>query len=97
SYRGNSFVDNHAGVAVMYSRDVEMSRNDFADNWGTSAFGLLLKDITDSRVSGNRFRRNTVGIFAEGANRIEISANDFVSNGRALKLMANSMDSIIRD
>lgn len=95
-YLDNAFVDNEAGVAVMYSKNVEMERNRFAGNWGPSSFGLLLKDITDSRIDGNVFKKNTVGIYAEGANRLEVTRNDFVENGRAVKIMANSMESVFR-
>lgn len=93
SYLDNTFVENESGVAVMYSKNVQMERNRFVDNWGPAAFGLLLKDITDSRIGGNRFEGNTVGIYAEGANRLDVTNNDFVENGRAIKLMANSLDS----
>lgn len=94
SYEANDFVDNDAGVAVMYSKDVWMERNRFVDNWGPTAFGLLLKDITDSRIAGNLFEGNTVGLYAEGVNRVEVVENEFVENGRAIKLMANSLDSV---
>jgi nitrous oxidase accessory protein len=90
SYRRNRFAENGAGVAVMYTRDVVMEENDFDRNRGSSAFGLLLKDITDTRIRGNRFRHNTVALYAEGANRLQVVANDFVGNGWALQLMANS-------
>lgn len=95
-YLDNEFVDNDAGVAVMYSKHVEMLDNRFIDNWGSSAFGLLLKDITDSRITGNTFRKNTVGIYAEGANRIDVLRNEFVENGRAIKIMANSIESVFK-
>jgi len=92
-YRRNHFRRNGAGVAVMYTEDVVIEENDFDEHWGTAAFGLLLKDITDSRIEGNRFRRNSVAIHAEGANRIEVRGNDFVENGWAVRLMANSIES----
>ena len=53
AYTRNTFRGNQAGVAVMYARRVEMTHNEFVDNWGASAFGLLLKDITDSSITGN--------------------------------------------
>ena len=93
TYRGNRFADNGAGVAVMYSSGVVMEDNDFDRNRGTTAFGLLLKDITDSRIAHNRFRQNSVGIHAEGSNRLDVRSNDFVRNGWAVQLMANSNDS----
>lgn len=92
TYRDNRFVDNGAGVAVMYSKGVVMERNDFDRNRGTAAFGLLLKDITDSRIAGNRFRDNSVAIHAEGSNRLQVESNEFLRNGWAVQLMANSED-----
>ncbi|NJD18984.1 MAG: nitrous oxide reductase family maturation protein NosD [Gemmatimonadetes bacterium] len=89
-YVGNTFEDNGAGVAVMYTKNVLMEGNDFRENRGTTSFGLLLKDITDSRILGNRFRDNSVGLHAEGANRVTVQGNDFVSNGWAVKVLANS-------
>ena len=89
-YVGNTFRRNGAGVAVMYTKNVLMEDNDFDENRGGASFGLLLKEITDSRISGNRFRRNSVGIHAEGANRLVVEGNDFVGNGWAIQVLANS-------
>jgi len=94
-YIRNTFSDNGAGVAVMYTRGILMDSNDFRGNRGSAAFGLLLKDITDSEIRGNRFLRNSVGIHAEGANRVRVLGNDFVENGWAVKIMANSEDSSV--
>jgi nitrous oxidase accessory protein len=94
TYRGNAFRRNGAGVAVMYTERVEMVDNEFIDNWGSAAFGLLLKDITDSRIVGNVFERNTTALYAEGLNRTEVTGNDFSRNGRAVKILANSLDNV---
>ena len=93
SYERNVFRRNNAGVAVMYTKNVEMLGNRFERNWGSAAYGLLLKDITDSEIQGNVFLNNTVGIYAEGANRLEVSGNTFENNGWAIKVMANCIDS----
>jgi len=90
-YLRNVFRANNAGVAVMYSKHVTMRENRFEDNWGAAAYGLLLKDIADSAVWGNLFRRNTTAIFAEGANRLSIDGNRFERNGWAIRIMADSM------
>lgn len=92
AYRRNVFRNNGAGVAVMYTERVEMVDNEFSDNWGSAAFGLLLKDITDSRIEGNVFNRNTTALYAEGVNRTEVIGNDFTENGRAIKILANAQD-----
>jgi nitrous oxidase accessory protein len=93
-YLNNTFVRNGAGVAVMYTESVVMEGNDFDENRGGASFGLLLKEITDSRIEGNRFRRNSVGLHAEGASRVEVRGNDFVSNGWAIQVLANSGESV---
>jgi len=91
-YTDNTFRRNGAGVAVMYTREVTMTRNVFDDNRGPSAYGLLLKDISDSRLEANHFGDNTVGLLIEGGGRLAVVANRFTGNGWAVKLMANSSD-----
>jgi nitrous oxidase accessory protein len=95
-YRRNVFAANGAGVAVMYSRRVAMTGNRFEDNSGPAAYGLLLKEIKDSRIAGNVMARNTVGLFAEGVDRTEIMANQFLRNGWAVRLMADATDNVFR-
>ena len=92
SYIENIFRNNGAGVAVMYSRNVHMERNLFEKNWGASAYGILLKDISNSLISNNRFIQNTIGIHMEGSSRIEISRNIFQANGWAIKVQASCDD-----
>nr|WP_220092318.1 nitrous oxide reductase family maturation protein NosD [Aequorivita sp. CIP111184] len=85
-YEYNTFENNGAGVAVMFSKFVDMNHNIFKENWGTTAFGLLLKEINDAKITNNVFQENTVGINVEGSNRIDYSHNDFISNGWAIKV-----------
>lgn len=85
-YKGNTFENNGAGVAVMFSKRIDMHGNTFKKNWGTASFGLLLKEINDAEISGNTFEENTVGISIEGSNRIVYRNNDFISNGWAIKV-----------
>ncbi|KPM46785.1 nitrous oxide reductase family maturation protein NosD [Jiulongibacter sediminis] len=89
AYRDNVFEHNGAGVAVMYSRNVEMTRNKFIRNWGGAAYGILLKDITDSHISQNTFDYNTIGVVMEGCNRIGFEKNVFGNNGTAIRIQAN--------
>ncbi|MHA7130168.1 nitrous oxide reductase family maturation protein NosD [Algoriphagus namhaensis] len=88
-YRKNTFRKNGAGVAVMYTKNVTMIENRFEENWGSSSYGILLKDISDSKVIGNIFQKNTIGIYMEGSSRIDFKQNTFRDNGWALKLMAS--------
>jgi nitrous oxidase accessory protein len=95
-YERNKFEKNGAGVAVMYSKNVNMRYNEFYNNWGSSAYGLLLKDIRDGEVIFNKFNNNTVGIYMEGSNRLIFSNNSFNKNGWALKIMGNCVDNYFK-
>lgn len=95
AYISNIFKANGAGVAVMYSHGVKMFHNFFEENWGDAAYGLLLKEISDSHINGNSFTKNTSGIYMEGASRIQVEKNTFSSNGWGLKIQASCMDNTI--
>ncbi len=95
TYISNTFKSNGAGVAVMYSNHINMYQNIFADNWGSAAYGILLKDISDGTISGNTFQNNSVGIMMEGSSRLKLEKNKFDKNGWALKIQANCMDNFI--
>lgn len=95
NYYNNVFRNNGTGVAVMYTHHVQMRGNYFEKNWGTASYGILLKDITDSEMTGNHFTENTVGIFMEGGNRINILNNEFKNNGWAVRIQANCTDNKI--
>ncbi len=91
-YLHNTFRKNGSGVAVMFTNRVEMTGNRFEENWGGAAYGLLLKEIGDSKLEGNVFYRNTTGLLADGANRLKAIRNDFIDNGWAVKLQASTQD-----
>lgn len=91
-YSDNEFRNNGAGVAVMYTHYIKMTGNKFFDNWGSSSYGLMLKEISDSEISDNYFYQNSIAIYAEGSSRVNFHDNDIVNNGWGLKIMSNSMD-----
>ena len=93
-YLYNRFVNNGAGVAVMYTRNVKMIGNHFEENWGSSAYGLLLKDIRDSEVRQNHFKKNTIGIHLESVSRTHFEENTFNENGYAIRLQASCDDNV---
>ena len=89
AYISNIFRNNGAGVSVMFTHNVKMFNNVFEENWGDDAYGIFLKEISDSYISGNRFMHNTSGIFMEGTNRILVEKNEFSGNGWAMKIQAS--------
>ncbi len=94
-YEDNEFRDNESGVAVMYAKSVHMTNNRFVHNRGSAAYGLLLKEISDSEIGGNVFMENSVGLHMDGSSRNEIIDNDFVRNGWAIRILADAQDNIM--
>ncbi|HZG01875.1 MAG TPA: NosD domain-containing protein, partial [Chitinophagales bacterium] len=95
TYTNNSFTNNGAGVAVMFSKGVHMYNNLFSENIGDAAYGLLLKEISDSEIKNNRFEDNTIAIYMEGTNRIHAKENSFKNNGYALRIQASCNDNTV--
>lgn len=73
-----------------------MLNNHFEQNWGSSAYGILLKDITDSRIQHNTFFKNTIAIHMEGSSRIAIEKNIFKENGWGIKVQSSCDDNNFR-
>ncbi|UJF30342.1 nitrous oxide reductase family maturation protein NosD [Kaistella sp. 97-N-M2] len=94
-YVNNTFDDNNAGVAVMYSNNVGMAGNNFINNWGDASYGLLLKDISFSKIKHNRFQNNTTAILLDGVTKIDFFKNDFENNGWGMKISSNCMENKI--
>ena len=95
TYKGNIFNNNGSGVSVMYSHGVNMQGNTFEGSRGGSAYGILMKEITDSHAEGNHFFNNTCGIYMEGTTRIMVTRNIFEANGWAMKIQASCSDNMI--
>ncbi|MCB9267184.1 MAG: nitrous oxide reductase family maturation protein NosD [Lewinellaceae bacterium] len=96
-YSRNTFRRNGAGVAVMFSRNINMWENRFEYNWGRAAYGLLLKEIYDAEIRNNTFLENTIGVYVEGSTRIRYRHNEFNRNGWALKMSGGCLDNIVNE
>lgn len=91
-YACNTFRKNGAGVAVMFSKKIQMHDNVFEYNWGQAAYALLLKEIYDADIQNNQFRYNTIGILLEGSTRIRYTHNEFTGNGWAVQMSGGCLD-----
>jgi len=96
-YTNNLFEKNGAGVAVMFSKNINMYHNTFTNNWGSASYGLLLKEIYDARIEENIFDGNTMGIKVDGSTRVTYHNNDFENNGWAIKFVGGSYDNKINN
>lgn len=89
------YISNGAGVAIMFSKFMTMHNNTFSDNWGSAAYGVLLKEVNDTELKNNVFKNNTTAINIEGANRVNYFHNDFISNGWAINSRGANYQNII--
>ena len=68
-----------------------MEGNTFADNWGAASYGLLLKEIRDSRhPAATPSARTPSGCYLEGSARNEVTGNTFEGNGWAVRVLADA-------
>ena len=95
TYIQNTFKENGSGVAVMFSKNVVMRYNRFVQNWGSAAYGIMLKEIQGGAVEHNQFVSNTVGIYMEGTSKMKVSGNTFSSNGWAMRVQSSCEANII--
>ncbi|MDX9789491.1 MAG: nitrous oxide reductase family maturation protein NosD [Candidatus Kapaibacterium sp.] len=93
-YKNNIFRNNGSGVAVMYTRNVLMENNVFELNQGAASYGLLLKDIKDSKIINNKLVNNSTGIYIEGGGKNELRGNLIKSNAWAVRILASSTNNV---
>lgn len=91
-FNHNTFDNNNAGVAVMYSVNVDMFHNHFTNNWGDGSYGLLLKDIQFGLIKDNVFDYNTTALFLDGATKLNFEKNYIKNNGWGAKINASSVE-----
>ncbi|MFN3977934.1 MAG: nitrous oxide reductase family maturation protein NosD [Sulfurihydrogenibium azorense] len=95
-YINNTFKNNGAGVAVMYSKNIKMYKNKYIYNRGPANYGLLLKEIVNSELKENLFYKNTIGVYMEDSNRSYFEKNTFKENGSAVRILANCENNIFK-
>jgi nitrous oxidase accessory protein len=90
----NVLAANLLGAALMQSDRLELRGNRIERHReGSSAYGLLLKDIDNLTATDNVIRANLVGIYAEGvavqsSSRARLVGNTIAGNGVGIALQA---------
>jgi nitrous oxidase accessory protein len=89
---GNRVYGNEVGAFIMYSHDIELIDNVFAEAEGLSGMGLGLKDSDAVAVRGNLFLENSIGVHLDNSPSSRDGVNDFdgntfALNGAAVRMM----------
>jgi nitrous oxidase accessory protein len=85
----NRFVNNIAGAAIMYSREIEFRHNLFAHNRGFASYGLLFQDCQNVTADSNIIADNQVGMFFEASSGNRFTRNVIAQNDVALEMFQN--------
>ena len=88
----NSFHDNVAGAAIMYSRGILMRHNVFCRNRGFASFGILFQDSHGLEADSNVVSDNVVGMFLESSTDNTFHHNTIALNNCALQMFQNSVN-----
>jgi nitrous oxidase accessory protein len=73
----------------MFSNGLEVAGNRIVRNRGSRTYGLLLRDCSDGRFTGNQLVDNTVALFLDGSNRNRFERNLVQDNGWGVLLYAS--------
>lgn len=93
-FEGNTFIDNAAGAALMFSADLTLRRNRFEANRSQRAYGLLLHSVDRTVVEDNVITGNTIGAYLESNNGNRMVRNRVVGNYIGLRITASSSDNV---
>ena len=89
-FTANTFSDNAAGAALMFSRRLTVRDNRFVSNRGFRAYGLIFQSMDDCRLESNVIESNAVGLSFNQCNRNRVIANRVAQNYVGLRFGSNS-------
>lgn len=89
-FEHNTFSENAAGAAIMFSRNLVVHGNRFVNNRGHRAYGLIFQSSDQSRLEQNEITENAVGLSFNQCNSNAISGNRVTHNYIGLRFGSNS-------
>lgn len=79
-FERNRFDGNEVGAFLMYSADIQLRENVFANSSGLTGMGIGLKDADAIEASGNLVVGNVVGIHLDNSPHSSDATNSFSGN-----------------
>ncbi|WP_326534753.1 nitrous oxide reductase family maturation protein NosD [Pseudorhodoferax sp.] len=92
-WEDNDSYSNRGGLALMEVREQQVRNN---RTWGNSDFGIMLRTLQDSVISGNVVAGNERGFFIYDVEYTELRANLVVDNRIGVHLAAGSTRNVVQ-
>ncbi|MCU4753643.1 nitrous oxide reductase family maturation protein NosD [Halobacteria archaeon AArc-curdl1] len=92
---GNVAANNDVGFALMVSENITLVDNVAANNDGTSAHGILLKDVERSEIRGNAVVANGNGFYIYNAQQNRLVDNLVLENRVGVHATAGSSGGVV--
>jgi nitrous oxidase accessory protein len=89
-FENNTFTENAAGAAIMFSKNMVVRGNRFVSNRGYRAYGLIFQSSDNSRLEQNEISENAVGLSFNQCNQNEVAGNRVTRNYIGLRFGSNS-------
>ena len=86
----NTFSENAAGAALMFSKRLVIRGNRFINNRGFRAYGLIFQSMDDCVLEANTIEHNAVGLSFNQCNRNTVLGNRVAQNYIGLRFGSNS-------
>lgn len=88
---GNLFANNAAGAALMFSKNLVIRDNSFAEHRGQRAGGIVLHSVDYSRMENNLLTHNRAGLYLQNCNANTFAGNRLVKNYLGMRLTGSSV------
>jgi nitrous oxidase accessory protein len=92
AFKENTFTENSAGAAIMFSKELLIRGNRFVNNRGHRAYGLIFQSSDHSRLEQNEIDENAVGLSFNQCNANIVLGNRVTHNYIGLRIGSNSDD-----
>ena len=86
----NTFSENAAGAAIMFSKGLVVRGNRFINNRGHRAYGLIFQSSDQSILAQNEISENAVGLSFNQCNNNDVTGNRVTQNYIGLRFGSNS-------
>ncbi|MDR2035155.1 MAG: nitrous oxide reductase family maturation protein NosD [Coriobacteriales bacterium] len=96
-FRYNYLGHNVSGAAIMFSLNITLDHNVFAENTGPRCFGLFFQLVSDGVIENNLFFKNNIGVYSDLSNRLYFKNNTMMQNDIGMEMLGSNWENVFTD